>query len=81
MLTCTRPRPAPCETTAEERTTRLRACPFCGAPAVREAHPSLADAVRIACGDEACGVRPRTEYLLAEFAAELEAAWNRRPTG
>jgi hypothetical protein len=57
---------------------RLLACPFCGGAAAREAHPSLADAVRIACAGEACPVRPATEYLLAEYAAELDAAWNRR---
>lgn len=59
----------------------LRPCPFCGGEATLEADPWLAGSVRIACGNEACRVAPRTEYLLLSFADELSAAWNeRRPS-
>lgn len=57
----------------------LRPCPFCGGKAVVEADPWLDESVRIACGNEACRVRPRTESLLARYADELCAAWNARP--
>lgn len=59
----------------------LRPCPFCGAQAAVERSPWLQESVRIACGNEACGVRPRTEYLLACYADELCTAWNARPAG
>lgn len=58
---------------------RLLPCPFCGGPVEVEAHPSLAECARVACASEACGVRPRTEYLLLCYADELCAAWNQRP--
>jgi hypothetical protein len=57
----------------------LRPCPFCGAAPRVERNPWLDESVRIACGNEACGVRPRTEYLLLRFAGELRDAWNARP--
>lgn len=57
----------------------LRPCPFCGGTAVLERSPWLTESVRITCGNESCGVRPRTEYLLACYADELCAAWNARP--
>ncbi len=57
----------------------LRPCPFCGAPAALERSPWLTESVRITCGNDGCGVRPRTEYLLACYADELCAAWNARP--
>jgi hypothetical protein len=62
----------------ENATTPLRPCPFCGAPATLEPDPRLDGSLRIACGNDACGVRPRTEPLLACYAEELWAAWNRR---
>lgn len=57
----------------------LRPCPFCGAPAAVERSPWLRESVRITCGNESCGVRPKTEYLLACYADELCTAWNARP--
>jgi hypothetical protein len=57
----------------------LRPCPFCGGPAALERSPWLSESVRITCGNDGCGVRPRTEYLLACYADELCAAWNARP--
>ena len=58
----------------------LRACPFCGGEAAVEPDPWLDGSVRIACGNDACRVKPRTEYLLACYADELREAWNaRRP--
>jgi hypothetical protein len=57
----------------------LHPCPFCGGPAALERSPWLSESVRITCGNESCGVRPRTEYLLACYADELCAAWNARP--
>ncbi|HST57959.1 MAG TPA: Lar family restriction alleviation protein [Longimicrobium sp.] len=57
----------------------LRPCPFCGAEAALEPDPWLDESLRIVCGNEACGVRPRTETLLACYADELCAAWNARP--
>lgn len=58
----------------------LRPCPFCGAGAAVEPDPWLDGSVRITCGNDACRVRPRTEYLLACYADELREAWNaRRP--
>jgi hypothetical protein len=56
----------------------LRPCPFCGGAAVVEPSPWLRESVRIACGNEACRVTPRTEYLLLGFADELCTAWNGR---
>jgi len=57
----------------------LRPCPFCGDAATVQASPWLAESVRIACGNDACRVQPRTEYLLVRYADELSAAWNARP--
>jgi restriction alleviation protein Lar len=57
----------------------LLPCPFCGGAATVEPDPWLDESVRIACGNEACRVRPRTESLLACYADELRAAWNARP--
>ena len=58
----------------------LSPCPFCGGAARVEADPWLDESLRIACGNAACRVAPKTEYLLAAFADELRAAWNdRRP--
>ena len=56
----------------------LRPCPFCGGAAALEASPWLRESVRITCGNDACGVKPKTEYLLACYADELSAAWNGR---
>jgi hypothetical protein len=56
----------------------LRPCPFCGAEAAVEPDPWLDESVRIACGSDACRVKPRTEYLLACYADELREAWNAR---
>ncbi len=58
----------------------LRPCPFCGDAATVQASPWLAESVRIACGNDACRVQPRTEYLLRRYADELSAAWNGRAT-
>lgn len=59
----------------------LRPCPFCGGEAAVELDPWLDGSVRIACGNDACRVKPRTEYLLACYADELLQAWNaRRPS-
>ena len=59
----------------------LRPCPFCGEAATVEPSPWLAESVRIACGNDACRVQPRTEYLLVRYADELSAAWNGRAAG
>jgi hypothetical protein len=56
----------------------LRPCPFCGGGATVEADPWTGECVRIACGDDACRVAPRTEYLLVRYADELRDAWNGR---
>lgn len=56
----------------------LRPCPFCGGGATVEADPWTGECVRIACGDDACRVAPRTEYLLVRYADELREAWNGR---
>jgi len=56
----------------------LRPCPFCGGEAEVEPDPWLDDSVRIACGNDACRVKPRTECLLACYADELLEAWNAR---
>lgn len=56
----------------------LHPCPFCGGEAIVESDPWLDEGVRIACGNDACRVRPRTESLLACYADELCAAWNAR---
>lgn len=56
----------------------LRPCPFCGGRATVEADPWTGECVRIACGDDACRVAPRTEYLLVRYADELREAWNGR---
>jgi hypothetical protein len=58
----------------------LRPCPFCGSAAALERSPWLQESIRILCGNDGCGVRPRTEYLLACYADELCAAWNARPS-
>jgi hypothetical protein len=59
----------------------LRPCPFCGGEAAVEPDPWLDECVRITCGNDACRVKPRTEYLLACYADELREAWNaRRPS-
>jgi len=57
----------------------LLPCPFCGGGATLEHDPRLEESVRVACGNRACRVGPRTEYLLACYADELCAAWNARP--
>jgi hypothetical protein len=57
----------------------LRPCPFCGGAATLEPDPWLDGSLRIACGNAACRVSPKTETLLACFADELLAAWNGRP--
>lgn len=57
----------------------LRPCPFCGGKARVEQAPWLDESVRIACGNDACAVQPRTEYLLLDYLNELCAAWNARP--
>lgn len=56
----------------------LRPCPFCGGAATVEPSPWLHESVRVACGNDACQVQPRTEYLLVRYADELSAAWNGR---
>ncbi|HEX8693541.1 MAG TPA: nuclear transport factor 2 family protein [Longimicrobium sp.] len=56
----------------------LRPCPFCGGAAALEPDPWLDESVRVACGNGACPVKPKTEYLLACYAGELRAAWNGR---
>ena len=57
----------------------LRPCPFCGAAATLEPAPWMDESVRIGCGNDACRVMPKTEYLLVCYADELAAAWNARP--
>ena len=57
----------------------LRPCPFCGGAAALERDPLLDESLRVACGNGACRVGPKTEYLLACFVDELRAAWNARP--
>ncbi|HEX2209489.1 MAG TPA: Lar family restriction alleviation protein [Longimicrobium sp.] len=59
----------------------LRPCPFCGGAATVEPSPWMEESVRVACGNDACRVQPRTEYLLLRYAAELSAAWNGRAPG
>ena len=56
----------------------LLPCPFCGGEAALEPDPWLDESVRVACGNDACRVQPRTEYLLLCYADELRAAWNGR---
>ena len=56
----------------------LRPCPFCGGAATVEPSPWLDESVRVGCGNDGCGVQPKTEYLLLRFARELSAAWNGR---
>lgn len=56
----------------------LQPCPFCGGAAAVEADPWTGECVRIACGNDACRMAPRTEYLLVRFADELREAWNGR---
>jgi hypothetical protein len=56
----------------------LLPCPFCGGEAAVEADPWGGESVRITCARAACGVTPKTEYLLVRFAGELGAAWNAR---
>jgi hypothetical protein len=57
----------------------LLPCPFCGQAATVEPDRWRGESVRIACANDACPVRPRTEYLLPAFAGDLRAAWNGRP--
>jgi hypothetical protein len=59
---------------------RLLPCPFCGRGATVEADRWRGESVRIACSNDSCRVRPRTEYLLPAYAEELCAAWNGRAT-
>ena len=63
----------------------LLACPFCGGAPSLEPHEAVPDAVpeavRVACRNVGCGVRPGTEYLLANFREELAACWNARLAG
>jgi hypothetical protein len=58
----------------------LLPCPFCGGDAAVEPDRWRGESVRIACANDACAVRPKTEFLLASFADELRAAWNGRPS-
>lgn len=77
--TARRPRIGSAEIAQPPACPPLAPCPFCGGEARVEAHPDFDGIVRIACADERCGIRPATEYLLAEFRADLLAAWNCRP--
>ncbi len=56
----------------------LLPCPFCGGEPAVEADPWLGECVRVTCGNDACRVAPKTEYLLVRFADELREAWNGR---
>ncbi|HEX8452973.1 MAG TPA: Lar family restriction alleviation protein [Longimicrobium sp.] len=56
----------------------LLPCPFCGGAATVEADPWRGESIRVVCAGTACGVAPKTEYLLRAFAGELRAAWNGR---
>ena len=58
--------------------TLLLPCPFCGGAPVLEPDPWAGESVRVACANPACGVAPRSEYLLLRFVDELRAGWNRR---
>jgi hypothetical protein len=53
-------------------------CPFCGRDPVWEHHPDVYEIARLSCGNEACAIQPRTQYLLIEYADGLRDAWNRR---
>jgi hypothetical protein len=57
----------------------LSPCPFCGGEAQFQSCPDVPEIVRVGCVNQGCDVRPRTEYLLDEYVAELRSAWNRRP--
>lgn len=57
----------------------LLPCPFCGGAPTVEPDPWLGLSIRVACGNTACRIGPRTEYLLVCYAEELRAAWNERP--
>jgi sarcosine oxidase delta subunit len=56
----------------------LLPCPFCGARAELERHREVAEIFRIVCSASDCGIRPRTEFMLEEYADELWTAWNSR---
>ncbi|MEW5926777.1 MAG: hypothetical protein AB1941_04805 [Gemmatimonadota bacterium] len=60
---------------------RLRPCPFCGGAPALEQDPWLGESFRIGCGNDACRVAPKTEYLLPGYADELCDAWNARDGG
>ena len=79
----TRTRRTPMPTTTAPHTPHveigpLHPCPFCGGEPTLEPDPWLGECVRIACGNGACRVAPRTEYLLVRYADELRDAWNGR---
>ena len=74
-VTMTAPHPSPVE---EFAIGALLPCPFCGGEPAVEPDPWLGECVRVACGNDACRVAPRTEYLLVRFADELREAWNGR---
>lgn len=57
----------------------LLPCPFCGGDAAVEPDRWRGESVRIACANDGCAVRPKTEFLLAAYSDELRAAWNGRP--
>ena len=75
-----RGRPAPCPRGGAENLILL-ACPFCGGAPSLEPLDDVPEAVRVACRNDGCGVRPGTEYLLANFREELAACWNARLAG
>ncbi len=74
-VTMTTPHPSPVE---EIALGALLPCPFCGGLPAVEPDPWLGECVRVACGNDACRVAPKTEYLLVRFADELREAWNGR---
>lgn len=74
-MTMTTLHPSPAE---ELAIGALLPCPFCGGEPAVEPDPWLGECVRVACGNGACRVAPKTEYLLVRFADELREAWNGR---
>lgn len=70
--------PAPAADFARDLAGELLCCPFCGRAPAWEHHPDIHEIVRLACGDGACAIQPRTEYLLVEYAGTLRDAWNGR---